>query len=281
MSKSSKHLIALPSAPQEVSESYSATDEEISQAITRAQENLLRQQKPDGHWCGELIVDSTLCSDYILFMHWCGEVDAQMQRRCVRHILRRQLPDGGWNIYHGGPSEINASAKAYFALKLAGCSVDAPFMQEARANIIRRGGIPQMNTFSKLYLALLGQFPWKYLPAIPVEMVLLPSWAPFHIHKMSSWSRAMLMPLAIINHFKPTRILPGEKQSSRAICVCLAASVSGHGGISFCDSMTYSNFCALFRFGRCGSARLRKRSGGCCSESVKAAMALRRYFRRC
>ena len=85
-------------------------------------------------------------------------------------------------------------------------------MQEARANIIRRGGIPQMNTFSKLYLALLGQFPWKYLPAIPVEMVLLPRWAPFHIYKMSSWSRAMLMPLAIINHFKPTRILPGEKQ---------------------------------------------------------------------
>ena len=212
MPESSKNLIALPSARLEIEESYSANDEEIAGAIARAQENLLRQQKPDGHWCGELIVDSTLCSDYILFMHWCSEVDAQLQRRCVRHILKRQLPDGGWNIYHGGPSEINASAKAYFSLKLAGCSVDAPFMQEARATIMRRGGIPQMNTFSKLYLALLGQFPWKYLPAIPVEMVLLPRWAPFHIYKMSSWSRAMLMPLAIINHFKPTRILPGEKQ---------------------------------------------------------------------
>ena len=212
MAEFSKKLIALPSARPEISESYSANDEEIARAIARAQENLLRQQKPDGHWCGELIVDSTLCSDYILFMHWCGEMDAQLQRRCVRHILKRQLPDGGWNIYHGGPSEINASAKAYFALKLAGCSVDAPFMQEARANIIRRGGIPQMNTFSKLYLALLGQFPWKYLPAIPVEMVLLSRWAPFHIYKMSSWSRAMLIPLAIINHFKPTRVLPGEKQ---------------------------------------------------------------------
>jgi squalene-hopene/tetraprenyl-beta-curcumene cyclase len=212
MPESSRELIVLPSARPEISEAYSAADEEISQAITRAQENLLRQQKPDGHWCGELIVDSTLCSDYIVFMHWCSEVDAQLQRRCVRHILNRQLPDGGWNIYHGGPSEINASVKAYLALKLAGCSVDAPFMREARANIMRRGGIPQMNTFSKLYLALLGQFPWKYLPAIPVEMVFLPSWAPFHIYKMSSWSRAMLVPLAIINHFKPTRILPGEKQ---------------------------------------------------------------------
>src|SRR5215467_13119700 len=90
----SKHLIALPSAGPEVSEAYSATDEEIARAIARAQENLLRQQKPDGHWCGELLVDSTLCSDYVVFMHWCGEMDAQLQRRCVRHILKRQLPDG-------------------------------------------------------------------------------------------------------------------------------------------------------------------------------------------
>jgi squalene-hopene/tetraprenyl-beta-curcumene cyclase len=212
MQESSKNLISLPSVRPEISEPYAAADEEITQAIARAQENLLHQQKPDGHWCGELIVDSTLCSDYIVFMHWCGDVDTQLQRRCVRHILKRQLPDGGWNIYHGGPSEINASVKAYFALKLAGYSVDAPFMREARASIMRRGGIPQMNTFSKLYLALLGQFPWKYLPAIPLEIVLLPRWAPFHIYKMSSWSRAMLLPLAIINHFKPTRILPGEKQ---------------------------------------------------------------------
>jgi squalene-hopene/tetraprenyl-beta-curcumene cyclase len=205
-------VISLPSARPDLAQSYSVSDAEISEAIRRAQENLLRQQKTDGHWCGELIVDSTLCSDYVLFMHWCGEVDGQLQRRCVQHILKRQLLDGGWNIYHGGPSEINASVKAYFALKLAGCSADAPFMHEARANIMRLGGIPQMNTFSKLYLALLGQFPWKYLPTIPAEMVLLPSWAPFHIYKMSSWSRAMLMPLAIISHFKPTRVLPGEKQ---------------------------------------------------------------------
>ena len=211
MSRSSD-VISLSSARPQLVESYSAEDTEISQAINRAQENLLRQQHPDGHWCGELLVDSTLCSDFVLFMHWVGEVDEQMQQRCVRHILKRQLPDGGWNIYHGGPSEINASVKGYFALKLAGYSPDLPFMEEARANILRLGGIPRMNTFSKLYLALLGQFPWKYLPTIPVEMVLLPKWAPFNIYKMSSWSRAMLVPLAIINHFKPTRELPGLKQ---------------------------------------------------------------------
>src|SRR5712671_4080487 len=212
MPSSPTNLVALPSALPEATGAFSAGDPQIASAINRAQENLLRQQHPDGHWCGELIVDSTLCSDYVLFMHWCGEVDARLQQRCVRHILKRQLADGGWNIYYGGPSEVNASVKAYFALKLAGHSADLPFMQEARANILRLGGIPKMNTFSKLYLALLGQFPWQYLPSIPVEMILFPNWAFFNIYKMSSWSRAMLIPLAIINHFKPTRELPGDKQ---------------------------------------------------------------------
>ena len=212
MAKPSAGVIALPSANPEATGVYAAANPEISQVIALAQENLLRQQHADGHWCGELIVDSTLCSDFVFYMNWTGEVDDAIQKRCVQHILKRQLPDGGWNIYHGGPSEINASVKAYFALKLAGYSADLPFMEHARATILRLGGIPRLNTFSKLYLALLGQFPWKYLPTIPVEMLLLPKWAPFHIYRMSSWSRAMIVPLAIINHFKPTRHLPGLKQ---------------------------------------------------------------------
>src|SRR3954447_20633183 len=140
-------LIPLSSVAPNASTSYPHDDPEIASAISRAQDNLLGQQRPDGHWCGELIVDSTLCSDYVLFMHWLGEVDDALQQSCVRHILKRQLPDGGWNIYYGGPSEVNASVKAYFALKLAGHSADLPFMQEARANILRLGGIPKMNTF--------------------------------------------------------------------------------------------------------------------------------------
>jgi squalene-hopene/tetraprenyl-beta-curcumene cyclase len=207
MKSQTSNMIALRSAATDL-----VVTDDLLQAISRAQENLLQQQRADGHWCGELIVDSTLCSDFVLYMHWGGEMDEGIQDRCIRHIVRRQLPDGGWNIYYGGPSEINASVKAYFALKLAGYSADLPFMQEARATILRLGGIPRLNTFSKLYLALLGQFPWNYLPTIPVEMLLLPTWAPFHIYKMSSWSRAMLVPLAIINHFKPTRQLPGLKQ---------------------------------------------------------------------
>jgi squalene-hopene/tetraprenyl-beta-curcumene cyclase len=185
---------------------------EVNDAISRAQDYLLSIQREDGHWEGELTVDSTLCSDYILYMHWCGKVDESIQARCAAHIRRRQLPDGGWNIYVGGPSEINASVKAYFALKLAGDSPNDARMREARANVLRLGGIPAMNTYAKLYLALLGQFPWKFLPTIPPETFLAPRWFFFNIYEMSSWSRAMLAPLTILNHFKPVRHLPASMQ---------------------------------------------------------------------
>jgi squalene-hopene/tetraprenyl-beta-curcumene cyclase len=191
---------------------YEVFEEELRAGITLAQENLLGLQSSEGYWVGELMVDTTLVSDYMLFMHWRGKVDPVMQEKCARHIRRRQLPDGGWNNYHNGPSEINASVKAYFALKLAGHNPQAPWMAEARANILRLGGIPHMNTYGKLYLALLGQFPWEYLPTIPVEVILFPDWAYFNVYQMSSWSRAMLMPLAIINHFRPIRQLPEDKQ---------------------------------------------------------------------
>lgn len=191
--------------------------EPVLRAIHRAQANLLRLQEPDGHWRGELLVDSTLCSDVIAYLHWAARapegapVDSDLQAKCAAHIRRRQLPDGGWNIYEGGPSEINATVKAYFALKLAGHAPGLPYMREARAAVLRLGGIPRMNTYSKLYLALLGQFPWEHLPTVPPEMILFPQWMFFNIHELSSWTRAMLIPLAIINHFRPTRAVGPEE----------------------------------------------------------------------
>lgn len=193
-----------PSSPSEKTK-------DLGEAIAAAQGNLLRQQHPDGHWEAELLVDTTLCSDTVLYLHWRGNPDPDLEGKCCEHIRSRQLPDGGWNIFHGGPSEINASVKAYFSLKLAGDSVDAPWMREARANILRLGGIPQMNTYGKLYLALLGQFPWCYLPTIPPEIFLLPKWFFFNLAEMSSWTRAIVAPLTILNHFQPTRELPADK----------------------------------------------------------------------
>jgi len=180
----------------------------IDQTIRRAQRLLLDLQEPGGCWRGELIVDSTLCADTIIYLRWLGRGKDPLVARCADHIRSRQLPDGGWNIYAGGPGEINASVKGYLALKLAGDLPGAAWMREARANILRLGGIPNMNTYGKLYLALLGQFPWEHVPTIPVELFLLPDWAPFNIYDVSSWSRAILAPLAILNHFKPTRPLP-------------------------------------------------------------------------
>jgi squalene-hopene/tetraprenyl-beta-curcumene cyclase len=184
----------------------------LRQTIRRSQDFLLSLQLPDGYWQGELHVDATLCADTLLHMHWSGRIDEILQAKCADHIRRKQTADGGWNIFVGGPSEINASVKAYFALKLAGDSPNASWMREARANILRLGGIPQVNTYCRLYLALLGQFPWDYVPTIPPEIFLFPRWFFFNIHEMSSWSRTIIAPLAILNHFKPTRNLPAAQQ---------------------------------------------------------------------
>jgi squalene-hopene/tetraprenyl-beta-curcumene cyclase len=174
-------------------------------AISRSQEFLLAEQKSGGYWNGELIVDSTLISDMVAFYHWDGSVDKNWQRKAVNQIFSMQLPDGGWNIYYGGPAEINATIKAYLALKLAGVTVTDPRMLRARQVALSLGGVPRMNTFSKLFLALLGLFPWEYVPTIPCEIILIGKWFFVNFWEMSNWSRGMLVPLAIINHFKPTR----------------------------------------------------------------------------
>jgi len=180
---------------------------ELERAITRSQNYLLSQQKPEGYWVGELLVDCTLVADTVAFNHWEGKVDPKWQRKAVNHLFSLQLPSGGWNIYHDGPAEVNATVKAYLALKLAGVPVTDPRMLRARQTALSLGGVPRMNTFSKLYLAMLGLFPWKYVPTIPCEVILIGKWFYVNFNEMSSWSRSMLVPLSIINHFKPTRPL--------------------------------------------------------------------------
>ena len=186
--------------------------ERAQETIRKAQQHLLGLQNPEGYWVGELLVDCTLVADVVAFMHWTGEVDFDKQSRCVKNLLDRQQTDGGWNTYYKGPSELNATLKSYFALKLAGFPMDDTRMLKAHATIVRLGGIPKSNTYTKLFLALFGQYPWKYLPIIPPEIILLPNWLYFNIYEMSSWSRGMVVPLSIINHFKPVRHLPPEKQ---------------------------------------------------------------------
>ncbi|MEP6662755.1 MAG: squalene--hopene cyclase [Verrucomicrobiota bacterium] len=179
--------------------------EELTETIRRSQNYLLSEQKPEGYWVGELIVDSTLVSDTLVYHHWERKVDREWERKAVNQIFSMQLPDGGWNIYHGGPSEVNATIKAYLALKLAGVPATDARMLRAREMARNLGGVPRMNTFSKLYLALMGLFPWDCVPTIPSEVILLGKWFHVNFHDMSNWTRSMLVPLSIINHYKPTR----------------------------------------------------------------------------
>lgn len=182
----------------------------LSGAISSARDYLFSRQHEEGYWCGELEADTTLVSDYI-FMHMLlGTVDEKRFEKCARQILRFQNEDGGWPIYNGGPSNISAAVKAYFALKMTGYSPDDPALAKAREWILSQGGVPAVNTFTKLYLCALGQYDYDAVPAIPPEIVLFPNWFWFNIYEISSWSRAILIPLSICYAKKPFKKIPDE-----------------------------------------------------------------------
>lgn len=193
--------------PAPRSQTRVAEPQTLEEAVARSQRYLLSIQKDEGYWVGELLVDATLVADMVVFYHWDASVDPVWQHKAVNHILSKQLPDGGWNIYHGGPAEVNATIKCYLALKLAGLPPTDPRMLRAREMALHLGGVPRMNTFSKLYLALIGLVEWRHVPTIPCEILLIGKWFHVNFWDMSNWSRCMLVPLAIINHFRPTRHL--------------------------------------------------------------------------
>ena len=209
------HEASSKSLPKTVTLEKELTDvltRQLDECILRSQKYLLNAQFKDGYWNSELLVDPLTICDYILFTHWSGNIDPELEENAAKHLLKEQHTDGGWGQYNGAPSDINLSVKAYHILKIAGMSERDPRMVRARATILRMGGIPKTNTYTKFYLALVGQFPWKYLPSIPVELLLLPNWFIFNIYELSAWTRAMVVSMSVINHFQPTRNLPPEHQ---------------------------------------------------------------------
>lgn len=182
----------------------SAVKNPLEIGIHRSQQYLLKSQNPlDGHWVGILEADTTITAEYIMVMHFLGKIDHKKQKMAANLLRDHQLSDGGWNIYYGGPSEISASVKAYFALKLAGYTADEPFMQRARKCILEKGGIMKANCFTKIYLAMFGQVDWQAVPAVPAEMILFPPGFFFSIYEMSYWSRCIVVPLSIAIAKKP------------------------------------------------------------------------------
>ncbi|MFA6245113.1 MAG: prenyltransferase/squalene oxidase repeat-containing protein, partial [Candidatus Hydrogenedentales bacterium] len=175
----------------------------VKTAIEATQAYLLSQQHEDGHWCAELEGDTILESEYILTMHYIGRSHEDRVRKAANYLRAKALPEGGWAIYPFGPPDVSASAKAYFTLKLLGDSESAPHMVKAREVIRALGGLDATNSFTRLYLAIFGQYPWEKCPAVPPEIVLLPTLAPINLCEMSSWSRGIVVPLSVIWAHKP------------------------------------------------------------------------------
>src|SRR5499426_1763062 len=175
--------------------------EDHIQAATRA---LLERQQPDGHWVFELEADATIPAEYVLMRHFLAEpVDAELERKIGAYLRRIQGPHGGWPLFHEGAFDMSASVKAYFALKMIGDSPDVPHMVRARAAIRARGGASRANVFTRVMLALFGFIDWRAVPVMPVEIMLLPKWFPFHLDKVSYWSRTVIVPLLVLMALKP------------------------------------------------------------------------------
>jgi squalene-hopene/tetraprenyl-beta-curcumene cyclase len=176
----------------------------IERSIDAASRALLALQRPDGHWVFELEADATIPAEYVLMRHYLAEpVDAALEAKIAVYLRRIQGDHGGWPLFRDGDLDVSASVKAYFALKMIGDPVDAPHMVRAREAIRARGGAARANVFTRLMLALYGFIPWRAVPVMPVEIMLLPKWFPFHLDKMSYWSRTVIVPLLVLQGLKP------------------------------------------------------------------------------
>ena len=175
---------------------------ELEHAIEGAASALLRAQHAEGYWCFELEADCTIPAEYILMMHYADELDEGLERKLAAYLRAHQLEGGGWPLYYGGGAEISCSVKCYYALKLAGDSPELSHMVRAREAILRLGGASRANVFTRIALAIFEQLPWRAVPFLPVEIVLLPRWFPFHLFKVSYWSRTVMVPLFILYTFK-------------------------------------------------------------------------------
>lgn len=185
--------------------------EAIDEAIRRSQNWLLARQHREGFWVAELEADTTLTSEYVMLRRFLDRVDPERERKAMQYLKSTQLPDGGWPIYSGGPSEISASVKAYFALKLCGVSPDEPYMVRARECILAKGGVVEANVFTKITLALFDQYDWRGIPSMPTEIILLPKRFYFSLYAISYWSRAVLIPLLIVFAHRPVCRIPPEQ----------------------------------------------------------------------
>ena len=175
----------------------------VDQAIRRSQNYFRQAQFPEGYWLGELESNPTMEAEYLMLCYFTDRNDSERCKKICNHILSKQRSDGSWGQYYDSPGDVSTSVECYFALKLAGHSLNSKPLQKARKFILSKGGVPKVRIFTKVWLALFGQWEWKGTPNMPPEMIFLPSWAPFNIYDFASWARATVVPMLIILTRRP------------------------------------------------------------------------------
>ncbi len=181
---------------------------EVDRVVEEAAAGLKALQNATGEWCFELEADATIPAEYIFLEHFTGEIDDAVEKKLAAYLRNNQAEHGGWPLFFGGEFNISATVKAYYALKLAGDDPAATHMRRARQAILAHGGAAKANVFTRTALALFGQMPWRAVPVMPIEILLLPRWAPFHLSKVSYWSRTVIVPLLVLMALKPRAANP-------------------------------------------------------------------------
>ncbi|MEM9288823.1 MAG: squalene--hopene cyclase [Pseudomonadota bacterium] len=178
-------------------------DEQIETVIHDAVMALKNRQQEDGHWVFDLEADATIPAEYIFLNHYLDEREPGVEAKLASYIRSIQEEHGGWALFYKGDMDISASVKAYWALKIAGDDIDAPHMKKARTAILEAGGAEKTNVFTRYAMALFGYVPWRAVPVMPVELMLMPKWFPVNMWRFSYWSRTVIAPLLILATLKP------------------------------------------------------------------------------
>jgi squalene-hopene/tetraprenyl-beta-curcumene cyclase len=180
----------------------------LDEAIDKSCQYLLATQKAEGYWWLELESNVTITAEYLMLFHLMGLVDHQREQRIVHYLYRQQTSEGAWGLYYGDGGDISTTVEAYFALKLAGEDPNSSSMRRARDFIIASGGVESTRVFTKIWLALFGQYDWAKIPSMPVEIMLAPPHFPLNIYEFSSWARSTVVPLSITMAIRPKLDLP-------------------------------------------------------------------------
>ena len=186
----------------------SLTPAELDRTIDKAKAHLLFLQHEEGYWWGELESNVTITSEHLFLTHILGVADSKEWKKIAAYLLTHQQDDGAWAIWYDGPGDLSTTIEAYLALKMAGISPHEPKMAKARAFILSQGGVEKARTFTKIWLALLGEWDWRGTPMLPPEVILLPSWFPISIYSFACWARGTIVPMTIIRTLTPIYPLP-------------------------------------------------------------------------